>query len=70
MSIASIKCPTVFESRPPHGFRTRTRPRPKPRTRPSSRRRMRNLRRAGPAPWKPLVAISGPSVLPVEFDAA
>jgi cytochrome P450 len=33
-------------------------------------RRMRNLRRAGPAPWKPLVAISGPSVLPVEFDAA
>jgi cytochrome P450 len=33
-------------------------------------RRMRNLRRAGPAPWKPLVAISGPAVLPVEFDAA
>jgi cytochrome P450 len=33
-------------------------------------RRMRNLRRSGPAPWKPLVAISGPSVLPVEFDAA
>jgi cytochrome P450 len=32
--------------------------------------RMRNLRRAGPAPWKPLVAISGPAVLPVEFDAA
>jgi cytochrome P450 len=33
-------------------------------------RRMRNLRRAGPAPWKPLVAISGPAALPVEFDAA
>ncbi|MFL6088389.1 MAG: cytochrome P450 [Mycobacterium sp.] len=33
-------------------------------------RRMRNLRRAGPAPWKPLVSISGPAVLPVEFDAA
>jgi cytochrome P450 len=32
--------------------------------------RMRNLRRAGPAPWKPLVAISGPATLPVEFDAA
>ena len=33
-------------------------------------RRMRNLRRAGPAPWKPLVAISGPAELPVEFDEA
>jgi hypothetical protein len=33
-------------------------------------RRMRNLRRAGPAPWKPLVAISGPAELPIEFDAA
>jgi cytochrome P450 len=32
--------------------------------------RMRNLRRAGPAPWKPLVSISGPATLPVEFDAA
>jgi cytochrome P450 len=32
--------------------------------------RMRNLRRAGPAPWKPLVAITGPATLPVEFDAA
>jgi cytochrome P450 len=31
-------------------------------------RRMRNIRRAGPAPWKPLVAITGPAVLPVEFD--
>jgi cytochrome P450 len=33
-------------------------------------RRMRNLHRAGPAPWKPMVGISGPAVLPVEFDAA
>lgn len=33
-------------------------------------RRMRNLRRAGLAPWKPMVGISGPAVLPVEFDAA
>jgi cytochrome P450 len=33
-------------------------------------RRMRNLRRAGPAPWKPMVAITGPAVLPVQFDAA
>jgi cytochrome P450 len=32
--------------------------------------RMRNLRRAGPAPWKPIVGISGPASLPVEFDAA
>jgi cytochrome P450 len=33
-------------------------------------RRMRSLRRAGPAAWKPLVGIAGPAVLPVEFDAA
>jgi cytochrome P450 len=33
-------------------------------------RRMRNLRRAGPAPWKPMVGISGPAILPVAFDAA
>jgi cytochrome P450 len=32
-------------------------------------RRMRNLRHAGPAPWKPMVGITGPAVLPVEFDA-
>src|SRR3954451_23000645 len=32
--------------------------------------RMRNLRHAGPVPWKPMVGISGPAVLPVEFDAA
>jgi cytochrome P450 len=33
-------------------------------------RRMHNLRRAGPASWKPMVGISGPAELPVEFDAA
>jgi cytochrome P450 len=33
-------------------------------------RRMRNLRRAGPARWKPIVGITGPAVLPVQFDAA
>jgi cytochrome P450 len=33
-------------------------------------RRMRNMHRAGPAPWKPMVGISGPAELPVEFDAA
>jgi cytochrome P450 len=33
-------------------------------------RRMRNLRRAGPVSWKPIVGICGPAVLPVEFDAA
>ncbi len=33
-------------------------------------RRMRNPRCAGHAPWKPMVGISGPAVLPVEFDAA
>ena len=33
-------------------------------------RRMRNLRRAGSAPWKPMVGISGPAELPIEFDAA
>jgi cytochrome P450 len=32
--------------------------------------RMRNMHRAGPAPWKPMVGISGPATLPVEFDAA
>lgn len=30
--------------------------------------RMRNPRRIGPAPWKPLTGISGPSVLTIEFD--
>ena len=31
--------------------------------------RMPNARRVGPAPWKPLTAISGPVALPIEFDA-
>ncbi|RAV15241.1 cytochrome P450 [Mycolicibacterium sp. GF69] len=30
--------------------------------------RMRNLRRSGPAVWKPLVGITGPAALPIEFD--
>jgi cytochrome P450 len=32
-------------------------------------RRMPNARLAGPAPWKPLTVLSGPSTLPIEFDA-
>jgi cytochrome P450 len=32
-------------------------------------RRMPNARRTGPAPWKPLTALSGPTTLPIEFDA-
>jgi cytochrome P450 len=32
-------------------------------------RRMPNIRRTGPAPWKPLSGLSGPATLPVEFDA-
>jgi cytochrome P450 len=32
-------------------------------------RRMPNVRRTGPAPWKPLTALSGPTTLPIEFDA-
>jgi cytochrome P450 len=31
-------------------------------------RRMSNARRVGPAPWKPLTALSGPATLPIEFD--
>jgi cytochrome P450 len=31
--------------------------------------RMPNARRTGPAPWKPLTALSGPTTLPIEFDA-
>jgi cytochrome P450 len=31
--------------------------------------RMPNPRRSGPAPWKPLVGITGPTTLPIEFDA-
>lgn len=30
--------------------------------------RMRNARQAGPAPWKPLTSLTGPSTLPIEFD--
>ncbi|OBI42938.1 cytochrome [Mycobacterium kyorinense] len=30
--------------------------------------RMPNARRTGPAPWKPLTALSGPLTLPIEFD--
>jgi cytochrome P450 len=31
-------------------------------------RRMPNARRTGPAPWKPLNGMSGPTTLPIEFD--
>jgi cytochrome P450 len=31
-------------------------------------RRMANARRTGPAPWKPLTALSGPVALPIEFN--
>ncbi len=31
--------------------------------------RMPNPHRTGPAPWKPLVGITGPTTLPIEFDA-
>jgi cytochrome P450 len=31
-------------------------------------RRMPNARRTGPAPWKPLTALSGPATLPIAFD--
>ena len=30
--------------------------------------RMPNIRRTGPAPWKPVFGISGPITLPVEFE--
>ncbi|MGZ4527289.1 MAG: cytochrome P450, partial [Mycobacterium sp.] len=30
--------------------------------------RMPNAHRTGPAPWKPLTGLSGPSTLPIEFD--
>jgi cytochrome P450 len=30
--------------------------------------RMRGIRRAGPAPWKPVIGITGPITLPVQFD--
>ncbi|OBI92718.1 cytochrome P450 [Mycobacterium asiaticum] len=31
-------------------------------------RRMANVRRTGPAPWRPPTEISGPTTLPIEFD--
>ena len=31
-------------------------------------RRMPNPRRCGPAPWKPISGITGPTTLPIEFD--
>jgi len=31
-------------------------------------RRMPHVRRTSPAPWKPLMGISGPTTLPIEFD--
>jgi cytochrome P450 len=31
--------------------------------------RMGNPRIAGPAPWKPMLTLSGPTTLPIEFDA-
>ncbi len=32
-------------------------------------RRMPNARRSGPAPWRPPTELSGPTTLPIEFDA-
>ncbi|MDT5198194.1 MAG: hypothetical protein QOH20_4948, partial [Mycobacterium sp.] len=31
-------------------------------------RRMPRLRRAGPARWRPMIGITGPTAVPVEFD--
>ena len=31
--------------------------------------RMPHPRRTGPAPWKPIVAITGPTTVPIEFEA-
>jgi cytochrome P450 len=33
-------------------------------------RHMSNARRTGPAPWKPLTALTGPATLPIEFEPA
>lgn len=30
--------------------------------------RMASPRRTGPAPWKPITELSGPTTLPIEFD--
>lgn len=32
-------------------------------------RRISNPRRSGPAPWKPIIGLSGPTSLPIAFDA-
>ena len=32
--------------------------------------RLVNPRTAGPAPWKPMLTLSGPTTLPIEFDRA
>jgi cytochrome P450 len=32
--------------------------------------RLQNPRTAGPAPWKPMLTLSGPTTLPIEFDRA
>jgi cytochrome P450 len=32
-------------------------------------RRVHKARRTGPAPWKPIIGISGPTTLPIEFEA-
>jgi cytochrome P450 len=32
-------------------------------------RRMPRPRRTGPAPWKPIAGISGPTTVPIEFEA-
>lgn len=32
-------------------------------------RHMPNARRAGPAPWKPLTALTGPIAVPIEFES-
>jgi cytochrome P450 len=33
-------------------------------------RRMRNPSRTGPAPWKPMMGLSGPATLPIKFSRA
>lgn len=33
-------------------------------------RRMKNPTRCGPAPWKPMMGLSGPTTLPIEFSSA
>ncbi|MGZ8809331.1 MAG: cytochrome P450, partial [Mycobacterium sp.] len=31
-------------------------------------RRMSGIRSAGPSPWRPIVGITGPTTLPIEFE--